>query len=69
MKLIENASQAPRMLTIQATTVLAGLSAVQANLIPFVQPLVPAEYWPLVSGGFALLIGVVRLIAQPKVGP
>ena len=66
MKLIENASQAPRMLTIQATTALAVLSAVQADWVPFLQPLVPAEYWPMVSGGFALLIGVVRLIAQPK---
>lgn len=66
MKLIENAGQAPRMLTIQATTALAVLSAAQADWLPFVQPLVPAEYWPMVSGGFALLIGVVRLIAQPK---
>jgi hypothetical protein len=69
MKLIPNASKALRMQSVQAAGVLAVLSAAQADLIPFVQPLVPAEYWPLVSGGFALLIGVVRLIAQPKIAP
>ncbi len=66
MKLIDNASKAPRMASVQAATALAVLSLIQSDVLPFVQPLVPAEYWPAVSGVFGLLIVGARLIAQPS---
>jgi hypothetical protein len=66
MKLIDNASRAPRMASVQAASVLALLSLIQADMLPWVQPLIPAEYWPAVTGLFGILIVGARLIAQPK---
>jgi hypothetical protein len=64
--LIDNAKQAPRMASVQAASVLALLSLIQSDMLPWVQPLVPAEYWPAVTGLFGLLIVGARLVAQPK---
>ena len=67
MKLIPNAKSAPRMASVQAASALALLSLIQSDVLPWVQPLVPAEYWPAVTGVFGLLIVGARLVAQPKV--
>lgn len=65
MKLIPDARLFWRFNTVQAAALLALLSAVQAELLPLVQPLVPAHWWPYVSAGVALLIIVLRIRAQP----
>lgn len=54
-----------RFVSVQAALVLAFLSAIQAEVLPLFSPLVPPNYWPWVSGGFALLIVVLRLWLQP----
>jgi len=68
MKLIDNASRAPRMASVQAASVLALLSMIQTDALPWVQPLVPAEYWPAVTGIVSVLIVGARLVAQPAIG-
>jgi hypothetical protein len=67
MNLIPNASAAPRMASVQAAAVLALLSLIQTDVLPIVQPLVPAQWWPAVTGVFGLIIIGARLIAQPSV--
>jgi hypothetical protein len=39
---------------------------VQAEVLPHVQPIVPAKYWPWVTLGFAVAIMVLRNLAQSK---
>lgn len=56
-----------RFLSVQASLLLFVLSLVQADVLPLVRPLVPVDRWPLVSGGLAMAIVVLRLIAQPRV--
>lgn len=58
-----------RFTSVQAALVLAFLSMVQAEVLPIVQPIVPAKHWPLVSGGLALAIVVLRLLAQKGLRP
>lgn len=53
-----------RMSSWLTAVLLALLSMVQADVLPFVQPLVPPEQWPWVSGGMALAIGLLRLLKQ-----
>lgn len=65
MKLIPDARLAWRFDTVQAAALLALLSAVQLELLPLVQPLVPVQWWPYVSGGVALAIILLRLRQQP----
>lgn len=65
MKFIENVGQAPRMASMWGVAGLLVTSAIQADWVPLIEPFVPPEYWPMVSGGFALAIGILRLIAQP----
>lgn len=55
--------------SVQAAALLAVLSAVQAEVLPMVQPIIPEAQWPLVSGGLALAIIVLRLRAQPALEP
>lgn len=62
---IPNWRQGWRMTSVQAALLLAFFSAVQAEVLPMFQPLVPAKYWPAVSGVVALLIIVFRLWSQP----
>lgn len=64
-KLIEDWKKAWRFLSVQAAAILALLSMIQADLLPQVQPLVPAKYWPYVTLGMAILIGIFRVLAQP----
>lgn len=64
--LITEWRKAWRFSSVQAALVLAALSMAQADLLPYVQPLVPAKYWPFVSLGMAVAIMVFRLLAQPS---
>lgn len=64
MKLIPDWKLAWRFMSVQAGVVLALLSGVQAEVLPLVTPLFPADKWPYVSGGLALAVVVLRLIAQ-----
>lgn len=63
--LIPDWHKAWRYLSVQATALLALLSAVQANLLPSIQPIVPAQYWPYVTAGFGVAIGILRILPQP----
>lgn len=65
--LVPDWRRAHRMASMLAATALALLSMAQADVLPLVQPMVPAEKWPWVSGGFALAIGVLRLLKQASV--
>ncbi len=65
MKLISNWRQAWKLNSVQAATLLAFLSALQANVLPQVQGLIPADLWPYVTGAIALAIIVLRLRDQP----
>lgn len=67
LQLIPEWRRAWRMGSVIASALLAFLSAVQAELLPIVQPLVSPERWPVVSGALALLIIVLRVIMQPAV--
>lgn len=67
MKLIPDWRKAWRYLSVQATALLALLSAVQANLLPSIQPIVPAHYWPYVTAAFGVAIGILRILPQPSV--
>jgi O-antigen/teichoic acid export membrane protein len=64
MKLIPEWKAAWRFFSVMASTLLFALSLVQANVLPLFQPLVPADKWPWVSGGFALLIVLLRVVHQ-----
>jgi hypothetical protein len=63
---IANWRQGWRMTSVQAALLLAFFSAVQAEVLPIFQPLVPPQYWPAVTGVVALLIVVLRLWSQPS---
>lgn len=65
MRLIPDARLAWRFASVRAAALLALLSAVQLELLPLVQPLLPPQHWPYVSAGVALLIIVLRLLPQP----
>ena len=65
LHLIPDAKLAWRFASVQAALLLTVLSAVQLELLPLIQPLVPPEQWPYVSAGIALLIIVLRVIPQP----
>jgi hypothetical protein len=64
-KLIPEWRRSWRFTSVQAAAVLAALSLLQAEVLPQVQPLIPAKYWPLVTLGFAVVIWVFRILAQP----
>lgn len=67
MNLIPDWKIAWRFLSVQAAVLLAVLSGIQGEVFPIISPLVPAEHWPYVSGGMALVILVLRLLPQPSV--
>lgn len=67
MKLVTNWQQAWRLNSVQAAAALAFLSALQANVLPQIQSLVPVAWWPWVTGTVALLIIILRLRDQPDV--
>ncbi len=64
MRLIDNWRQFWRFASVQAAALLGVLSLIQANVLPFVQPLVSPEVWPWVVLGFSCAITIVRVIAQ-----
>jgi hypothetical protein len=64
MKLIPDWKLAWRFLSVQAGVLLALLSGIQADVLPLITPLFPADKWPYVSGGLALAVVVLRLVAQ-----
>lgn len=68
-RLIPDWPLAWRFSSVQAAALLAALSAIQAEVLPLVQPLIPATQWPLVSGALALAIIILRLHAQPALEP
>lgn len=65
-KLIPDARLAWRFGSVQAAVLLALLSGLQAEVLPLVSPLFAPEVWPWVSGGLALAVVVLRLLAQPE---
>ncbi len=65
MKLIPDWRLAWRFASVQAALLLALLSGLQAEVLPLVVPLFPEHAWPWVSGGLALAVVVLRLMAQP----
>jgi hypothetical protein len=67
MKLIGNWTRAYRLDTVQAAAALAVLSAIQLEVLPLLEPLLPAAYWPWASLAFAVVILLLRLRAQPGV--
>jgi hypothetical protein len=69
MTLIPDWRLAWRFLSVQASLLLAVLSGIQADVLPLVGPLFPADKWPWVSGGIALAIVVLRVAAQPGLEP
>lgn len=64
MKLIPDWRLAWRFLSVRAAVVLALLSGIQGEVLPLVAPLFPDRYWPWVSGGLALVIVLLRIVAQ-----
>ena len=62
---IPNWRQALRMDTVQLALVLAFLSSLQADVLPMLRPIFPQEWWPLITGGIALCIVLLRLRLQP----
>lgn len=55
-----------RLTSVQAAALLAALSLLQADALPFVQALVPPQVWPWVTAGFGIAIAVLRIVAQPS---
>jgi hypothetical protein len=67
MKLIPDWRLAWKFLSVQAAVLLALLSGIQGEVLPLFAPLFPDHVWPWVSGGLALTIVVLRLVAQDLV--
>lgn len=67
MKLIPDWRLAWKFLSVQAAVLLALLSGIQGEVLPLFAPLFPDHVWPWVSGGLALMIVVLRLVAQDLV--
>lgn len=66
LRLIPDFRVSYRFASIQASVVLFFLSAVQADVLPLLQPLIPPKFWPLVSGALALAIVICRVVDQPS---
>lgn len=66
MALIPDWRLAWRFLSVQAAMLLAVLSAVQTEVLPLLSPLFPDHVWPWVSGGLAMAVVLLRLVAQPS---
>jgi hypothetical protein len=64
LRLVPNWKQAWRFASVLCAALLLLASMVQADVLPLIRPQVPAELWPWVSGGFALLIAVLRVVKQ-----
>ena len=62
--LIADWRKAWRFLAIQASAVLTVLSAIQADMLPYIQPIFPAQYWPYVTAAFGITIVGLRILRQ-----
>lgn len=69
MKLINDWSLSWKFLSVQAAALLVVLSAIQADVLPVMEPLFSSEMWSRVTGVLAVLILIARVIAQPSLEP
>ncbi len=69
IKLIPDAGIAWRFASVQAALVLTLLTAVQADVVPMLQPLMAQDTYLKVSALLSLLVIVLRVVAQPGLGP
>lgn len=67
--LIPDAAIAWRFASVQAALLLTILTAVQADVVPMLQPLMDHATYLKVSAGLSLLIIVLRVVAQPGLDP
>lgn len=65
-RFIPNWRQSPRFHVVRVAAVLAALSLAQADLLPYIQPIVSPKYWPFVTLGFAAAIWFFRVLAQQE---
>lgn len=54
-----------RLSSVWMAALLAVLSMLQTDVLPLLQGLLPPAWWPYVTLGFALAIGLLRIVAQP----
>lgn len=54
-----------RLASVQAAAVLAAVSMLQTDVLPVMSDVVPPSAGPWLSLAFAVLIAVLRLVAQP----
>lgn len=66
VKLIPDAAISWRFTSVQATLLLGIVSSIQSDLLPLLEPIFTPEQWRLVLPAWALLILVLRHIAQPS---
>jgi hypothetical protein len=69
IKLIPDAAIAWRFASVQAALVLTILTAVQADLVPMLQPLMEQDTYLKVSALLSFLVIVLRVVAQPGLEP
>lgn len=55
-----------RFRSVQVSLVLFALSAIQSDVLPFIQPLIDPNTWPRITAGLALVIVFFRVIRQSK---
>lgn len=67
--LIPDARLAWRFASVQAALLLTILTAVQADVVPMLQPLMDNATYLKVSAGLSLLVIVLRVVAQPGLDP
>lgn len=67
--LIPDVRLAWRFSSVQAAALLAILTAVQADVVPLIQPLMDDATYLKVSAVLSLLVIVFRVIAQPSLEP
>lgn len=65
IKLIPDARLAWRFASVQAALVLTILTAVQADVVPMLQPLMEQDTYLKVSALLSFLVIVLRVVAQP----
>jgi ABC-type uncharacterized transport system YnjBCD permease subunit len=66
-KVIPEWRQAWRMDTVRAAAALTFLSFIQAEVLPLIEFAVPVQSWPYITGGFGLVILLLRMRVQPEV--
>lgn len=64
IKLIPNWRVAYRFASVVVSAALVVLSTIQAEALPLLQPIVPADKWPWVSGLLGLAVIFARLVDQ-----